>query len=137
MSLLLQLKGHVNKISCNHCTWSLTLNLGLRYTLQWVFVLADVILGADFLRHFDLLVEMKGYLLIDKVTSLATKCHPSSQPPHPFTSHDYLLLLTRINSMPSYSISYKPTSITPSNTMLPTTYKQLAHQFTQQPEDFP
>ena len=39
------------------------------------------ILGADFLRHFDLLVDMKGYLLIDKVTSLATKGHPSSQPP--------------------------------------------------------
>ena len=65
-------------------TRSLTLDLGLRRTLQWIFVLADVsmpILGADFLRHFDLLVDMKGYLLIDKVTSLATKGRPSSQPP--------------------------------------------------------
>ena len=43
-------------------TRSLTLNLGLRRTFQWVFVIADVqrpIIGADFLRHLGLLVDMK------------------------------------------------------------------------------
>ena len=40
---------------------SLTLNLGLRRTFRWVFVVASVgipILGADFLRHYSLLVDM-------------------------------------------------------------------------------
>ena len=39
---------------------SLTFNLGLRRTFHWVFLVADVttpIIGADFLRHFDLLVD--------------------------------------------------------------------------------
>ena len=37
---------------------SLTLNLGLRRSLPWIFVIADVqkpILGADFLRHYGLM----------------------------------------------------------------------------------
>ena len=41
---------------------SLTLNLGLRRSLPWIFIIADVqnpILGADFLRRFGLLVDMK------------------------------------------------------------------------------
>ena len=40
---------------------SLTLDLGLHHTFKWVFVIADVqqpILGADFLQHFELLVNM-------------------------------------------------------------------------------
>ena len=40
---------------------SLTLNLGLRRSLPWIFIIADVqkpILGADFLRHFELLVDV-------------------------------------------------------------------------------
>ena len=41
---------------------SLTLNLGLRRSMPWIFIVADVqkpILGADFLRHFGLLVDMQ------------------------------------------------------------------------------
>ena len=52
-----------------------TLSLGLRRTLQWVFLIADVnmpIIGADFLTHFDLLVDVKRQLLIDRKTSLTT-----------------------------------------------------------------
>ena len=40
-------------------TRSLTLNLGLRRTFHWAFIIADVIrpiLGADFLHHFSLVV---------------------------------------------------------------------------------
>ena len=52
---------------------SLTLNLGLRRSLPWIFIVADVqkpILGADFLRHFGLLVDMKQHQLVDAATHL-------------------------------------------------------------------
>ena len=54
-------------------TRSLTLNLGLRRTFRWIFVIADVqnpILGADFLRNFGLLVDMKHTRLLDTTTQL-------------------------------------------------------------------
>ncbi len=43
-------------------------HLGLRRKFQWVFVEAAVqqpILGADFLKHFNLLVDLKHKQLID------------------------------------------------------------------------
>ena len=52
---------------------SLTLNLGLRRTLRWVFTVADVkipILGADFLRNYSLVVDMRRKQLSDPVTQL-------------------------------------------------------------------
>ena len=52
---------------------SLTLNLGLRRTFRWIFVIADVrhpILGADFLRHYSLLVDMAQCKLSDGITHL-------------------------------------------------------------------
>ena len=39
----------------------LSLNIGLCRTFQWVFIIADVknpIIGADFLRHYSLLVDV-------------------------------------------------------------------------------
>ena len=57
-------------------TRSLTLNLGLRRTFRWVFILAETstpILGADFLRHFGLLVDLKNSKLSDSTTSLAVQ----------------------------------------------------------------
>ena len=54
-------------------TRSLTLDRGLRRIFRWVFVIADVerpILGADILRHFHLLVDMKRTRLIDSTTQL-------------------------------------------------------------------
>ena len=50
---------------------SLTLNLGLRCSLPWISTLADVnyaIIDADFLRHFNLLVDLRNRTLIDAVT---------------------------------------------------------------------
>lgn len=55
----------------------LNLNLGLRRDFKWSFLLADVtkpIIGADFLRHFDLTVDLKRKKLIDNVTSLQINC---------------------------------------------------------------
>ena len=52
---------------------SLTLDLGLRCTFRWVFIIANVqsaILGADFLRHYSLLVDMKHSRLVDAITQL-------------------------------------------------------------------
>ena len=52
---------------------SLTLNLGLRRTFRWVFVIANVhipIIGADFLRHYSLLVDMTNSRLVDTITQL-------------------------------------------------------------------
>jgi len=52
---------------------SLTLNLSLRRTFRWVFIIADVkqpILGADFLRHFGLLVDFRKCKLSDSVSQI-------------------------------------------------------------------
>ena len=56
-----------------HGKRSLTLNLGLRRVFRWIFIVANVqapILGADFLRHFSLLVDIKHSRLIDTTTQL-------------------------------------------------------------------
>lgn len=50
------------------------LNLGLRRSFSWNFIIADVktsILGADFLKHFKLLVDLHRRKLIDNVTELS------------------------------------------------------------------
>ena len=52
---------------------SLTLNLGLRRSFPWIFTIADVthaILGADFVRHFNLLVDLQNRSFIDAETHL-------------------------------------------------------------------
>ena len=51
----------------------LTVNIGLRWTFQWIFIVANVkqpILGADFLRHYNLLVDMAHKRLTDALTNL-------------------------------------------------------------------
>lgn len=53
---------------------TLQLNLGLRRNFKWTFIVADVktsILGADFLRHHKLLVDLHHKKLIDSVTELS------------------------------------------------------------------
>ena len=80
---------------------SLTLNLGLRRSLPWIFVVADVgrpILGADFLHHFHLSVDLNKRTLVDNTTqltiagvlvssqSLQPSIPPPSHPPNEFTS---------------------------------------------------
>ena len=80
---------------------SLTLNLGLRRSLPWIFVVADVgrpILGADFLHHFHLSVDLNKRTLVDNTTQLTIagvlvssqspqpSIPPPSHPPNEFTS---------------------------------------------------
>ncbi|CAK9833040.1 hypothetical protein ANTRET_LOCUS9779 [Anthophora retusa] len=52
-----------------------TLNFGLRRDFSWRFVVADVttpIIGADFLSHYGLLIDMRAKRLVDGVTTLTT-----------------------------------------------------------------
>ncbi|GFT31795.1 retrovirus-related Pol polyprotein from transposon 297 [Trichonephila clavipes] len=52
-------------------------NLGLRRPFIWTFIIADVsspIIGADFLKHFHLLIDLKKKRLMDVETSLFTPC---------------------------------------------------------------
>ena len=51
----------------------LTVNLGLRQIFQWILIVADVtqpILGADFLRHYNLLVDVAHNRMTDALTNL-------------------------------------------------------------------
>lgn len=53
------------------------LNLGLRREFCWPFVVADVtspIIGADFISHFDLLIDLRRSRLIDNTTKLESSC---------------------------------------------------------------
>ncbi|GFV24893.1 retrovirus-related Pol polyprotein from transposon 17.6 [Trichonephila clavipes] len=53
------------------------LNLGLRRPFIWTFIIADVsspIIGADFLKHLNLLIDLKKKRLVDVETSLFTPC---------------------------------------------------------------
>ncbi|BHF59629.1 hypothetical protein SprV_0100259000 [Sparganum proliferum] len=52
---------------------SLTLNIGLRRSFTWIFVIADVphgVLGLDFPAEFDLLVDCRSARLLDRTTGL-------------------------------------------------------------------
>ncbi|GBN24924.1 Transposon Ty3-I Gag-Pol polyprotein, partial [Araneus ventricosus] len=56
----------------------LTLDLGLRRSFQFPFVIAKVdraILGADFLTKFQLIIDMHNKKLIDGVTNLSIRSH--------------------------------------------------------------
>lgn len=53
------------------------IDLGLRREFIWTFIVADVtspIIGADFIAHFDLLIDLKRHRLIDNFTKLQTTC---------------------------------------------------------------
>ena len=69
--LTLQAINHSPIMTFGNC--SITLNIGLRRSFRWMFVIADIkhaILGADFLRHYNLLVDVKHSALIDTLTHL-------------------------------------------------------------------
>ena len=79
-----------NSTIATFSTQSHTLNLGLRCTFSWVFLIADVqhaILGADFLHHFQLLVDVPNHRLVDSITQLqvngvlTSESSPQPRPP--------------------------------------------------------
>ncbi|BHF65861.1 hypothetical protein SprV_0200887400 [Sparganum proliferum] len=55
---------------------SRTLNIGLRRSFSWIFVIADVphaFLGSDFLAEFDLLVDCRRSCLLDRTSGLSVR----------------------------------------------------------------
>lgn len=53
----------------------LTINLGLRRQFTWNFIAADIetpLIGSDFLKYYNLLIDVKGNRLIDQHTKLET-----------------------------------------------------------------
>ena len=64
-------------------TRSLTLNIGFRRSYPWIFTIANVnhaILGADFLRHFNFLVDLRRRRLIYATTQLSINGIATSMP---------------------------------------------------------
>ena len=114
---------------------SLNLNLGLRREFSWIFIVADVhkpILGADFLRHFGLLVDMAQHRLIDTTTHLLVLGIISTEfsPNHSITPKTLLILFSL------YCLSFPPSQMyvfhlhvtTQSNIRLLTIFKQRVPQ---------
>ncbi|XP_065308199.1 uncharacterized protein [Dermacentor albipictus] len=77
---------------------AVTLNLGLRHLFRWLFFVADAaypILGAEFLRQFDLPVETAHKRLIDAATHLTVQvvastagiCTVTNKPPSSVYEH--------------------------------------------------
>ena len=92
---------------------SLTLDIGLRRTFRWIFVIADLpmpILGADFHTNFGLKVDVAHRQLIDTTTTLSingiTASIPSPSPifAMPQTSSAYTALFARFPQLshPNY-----------------------------------
>lgn len=64
----------------------LTVDFGLRRRFQYLFWIADIkyaILGADFLRHFGLLVDISRRRLVDGTTSFFVSSRPCQQSAQP------------------------------------------------------
>ena len=98
-------------------TCSLTLDLGLRRTFRWIFVIADIhmpIIGADFLRKHGLLVNMKHGRLVDTVTTLQTQgtishiVSPSPSFPTQHSNTEYDALLAEFPSVTKPCASAQP-----------------------------
>ncbi|XP_050340354.1 uncharacterized protein LOC126766650 [Bactrocera neohumeralis] len=69
----------------------ITLDFSLRRTFNWSFIIADVksaILGADFLVHFALLLDLKGRCLIDTTSSCTTQGTLSQATVHSISTID-------------------------------------------------
>ena len=67
----LSLQAANNPEIATYGTRSLTLDLGLRRTFRWPFIIADarkLLLGADFLRNFGLLVDVRRHNISDSLT---------------------------------------------------------------------
>lgn len=93
---------------------SLTVDFNLRRTFRWVFLIANVkqpIIGADFLAHFNLLVDLRNRALIDKTTDLKCKGHSQTN------QHDISLIQCRTKY--DKLLHQYPSLLKPINTELP------------------
>ncbi|XP_052749152.1 uncharacterized protein LOC128200274 [Galleria mellonella] len=66
----------ISTFGCTH----LDLDLGLRRDFPWRFIVGDVtkaIIGADFLKFYGLLVDLRNQRLLDNTTTLSVVCSPA------------------------------------------------------------
>ena len=91
-------------------TRPLTLNRGLRHPFQWIFIVADVthaILGADFLHHFGLSMDIRKLLFTNTQTQLQVNgmltTSISVRPSIPFL-HRIHTLLSSWSSLTSFAL---------------------------------
>lgn len=100
----------------------LTLNLGLRRPFQWLFIIADVsqpILGADFLHHYHLQVDIRHRKLVDCQTNNAISCT--------LAKGVIINLSTINNSLPFQAILHEFKDITRSIFAPTTSQHQVTH----------
>lgn len=98
-------------------TQTLILNLKLRRPYRWTFIVADVkqpIIGADFLKHNKLLVDLSERKLIDKLTNLSVVV--------PLVNHREPPINTMDCDHPYYDLLRKYPDITK-----PVSYKEPTH----------
>ncbi|KFD51305.1 hypothetical protein M513_07905 [Trichuris suis] len=91
-------------------TRTINIDLGFEKPLQWSFLIADVrqpILGADFFRHFNLLVDVKRKQLINAQTYAVAPGTPLRS-----TATCYTCALRPLNSKSHSILSRYPTLIT-------------------------
>jgi len=97
---------------------TLSLDFGLQRKYDWTFTIADVhtpIIGADYLFHFDLLIDLKKSILIDRKTNSSTIG---------IVKHTKTIAIKVINNNHKYQhllIKYKQLLTLPENKVIPTT----------------
>lgn len=102
-------------------TKRIALDLNLRRQFYWSFVIADVrqpIIGVDFLKHFDLLVDAKNHRVIDAKTKLSSN---GQLPKHDSLSSNITILVGTtqfdqiLNQYPELINPSQPTNVKLSN----------------------
>ena len=69
----LTLQGVNNTSKATYGIQLRTSHIGLHHNFQWIFIIADVkslILGADILQHYSILIHLKYKRLVDGITQL-------------------------------------------------------------------
>lgn len=113
----LQLSAANGTIINTYGTKLLSINIGLRRNFTHLFTVASVdrpIIGADFLSHFGLLVDLRGKKLIDPQTSLEIKAMSAfvdtPTPIHFSIENEYGTILKMFPSLtetPNYNLPVK------------------------------
>ena len=121
----LSLQAANNSEIATYGTRSLTLDLGLRRTFRWPFIIADVrkpILGADFLRNFGLLVDVRRHKLSDSLTQLSVNGITTNTPSPRITR-----FITHPENEYTSLLNEFPTVIKPCSHEVPVKHKVTHH----------
>lgn len=112
----------------------LSLDLGLRRAFRWIFLIADVkmpILGADFLSHYHLTVDMSKRSLCDSLTSLYSLGHSCSS-----STRAIRVLTPTVPSPYDTLLRDFPTAFKPNSSVSDSTHSVQHHIVTRGPPVF-